>query len=133
MSISRPLPVDRLAIEVVLRAAGAAAQDPLGVRLVAEQRLVVLGVPVVPAGIIGALTSGDRRVVVRTVRQTTVIEREVGRARRDRMLALRTPPAAAAAHGLNRDGIRIAAAPCRPQPPSIKQLLIIPTRLSHPS
>jgi hypothetical protein len=59
------------------------------------QRLVVLGISVLPTRVIGGLTSRDPRVVLRAMRKPALIKREVGRGRRDRMLALRPPPAAA--------------------------------------
>jgi hypothetical protein len=86
------------------------------VGLMAEQRLVMRGVPVLPAGITRGLASGPC-VVLRAIRQAAVVARDIGRAGRERMLALRPPPTAA--HRLNRDGIRIAPAACRRQPAPI--------------
>lgn len=79
---------------------------------VAEQRLEVLGVPVLPAGVLRLVELVGPCLPRGAVRDAALLARGVGRSRRDGMLALRAPPARA--DRLVGNGVGIAAAVGRP-------------------
>jgi hypothetical protein len=107
--------MDGVTVEEVPSAAVVGALDQQRVRLVIEQRVEVFGAPVVVAGVGGRLERGDPDVVGRAVAQSRLVAL-VGRARRDRVVALRAP--AALAGGAVGDFVRVAGARRARQCPS---------------
>jgi hypothetical protein len=95
-------------VEEVTPAAGVGGLDELRVRLVPEQRVEVLGAPVIPARVVGCFELGGPRVPRRAVRDAALVARGVGRSGWHWMFAFGAP--AAPADRLVGDCIGIAAA-----------------------